>query len=347
MLAQQDPAEALHALQAISVIDGLDGAFAPGLSQFAGGAAAPQCGCIPPPSLGLSGAPAGQGLQKNPEGWPQGAVRTAGGYTVVPEGSTNWSIYGPDQKPGEKPTSRIWGDPHVDEKDGTRWDFTKNSDFLLPDGTRINCQTSSEKGQSVSTGLTITNGADRVNITGIDGQPSTGDVTPDGYDWRAQHLAANPGRDTFRLGGTSENVQWFKESGGKDQGLITGSTQDGESSYQQVTEGSQKYWVDPSLRPPMGSPAWGNELRGNIADQLGQIPMLPEARSFFSSWLGVDDAVGRFQNDFGFNPFGGLNTTFPSWSGANDSVGALGDVMLYQYSQQQALLGLRMGAMMV
>src|SRR5690606_19714641 len=92
--------------------------------------------CIPSPGIAHSGASAGKVLTKDPAGWPQGSVQTAGGYTIVPEGKdAAWSVYAPGQKPGDKPNTRIWGDPHVDEKDGTRWDFTKNSDFVLPDGT--------------------------------------------------------------------------------------------------------------------------------------------------------------------------------------------------------------------
>src|SRR5688572_19066000 len=89
---------------------------------------APAAGCLRAPQMDMGCAPTGQGLSKNPAGWPQGSVRTAGGYTIVPEGKDQaWKIYGPQQGPDDKPLSRVWGDPHVDEADGQRWDFTKSS----------------------------------------------------------------------------------------------------------------------------------------------------------------------------------------------------------------------------
>jgi hypothetical protein len=291
-------------------------------------------------------------LQKSPEGWPAGSVKTAGGYTIVPEGNTNWSIYAPGQKHGEKAHTRVWGDPHVDEKDGTRWDFTKNSDFVLPDGTRINCQTSSETGQSVSTGLTITNGADRVDITGINGgKPVTGDIKMDGYEWRAQHIGSNPNRDTFRLGGDKDNVQWFKETGGQDQGLITGARYDGKTNrYEQVVDGGKKFAVDDSLRAPFGSPAWGNQLRGEVLDQISRLPISPEHRELISKYIAADHFQNHLRSLFPFSPFGGLSDTFGGgniWHQTQGFVGNLGDIMMMQQMASQSIYGQRANMMWV
>lgn len=292
---------------------------------------APGCGSMPPPSPQFSGAPAGKGLTKDPAGFPAGSVRTAGGYTVVPEGkSAAWSVYGPGQKVGEKPHTRVWGDPHVDEKDGTRWDFTKSSDFALPDGTRIALKTTAETGRSVSKSMTITNGADRVNIDGLNGgSPQTGGVKNDGYEWRAQHIGSNPNRDTFRLGGDKKNVQWFKESGGKDLGLITGATYNGRE-YLQTTDGSKKYTVDQSLRPQFGTAAWGNQLRSELTDTASQIPgMNQAARQYFAQFMSADHMMGQlgFMGGFGF---GGMPSYFGNAPQAFGSVNALGDMMLMQ-----------------
>lgn len=338
--SQQNPVSALSALQQLNQIYSQDAMFrgGAGFSPWAQGAG-PTCGCIPSPQLGLSGAPAGRGLSQNPEGWPSNSVRTAGGYTVVAEGGTNWSIYGPNQKPGEKPMTRVWGDPHVDEKDGTRWDFTKNSDFVLPDGTRIGVQTSSQNGQSVSTGLNITNGADRVEIGGINGSPSMSAVKHDGYEWRAQHLAENPGMDTFRLGGNSDDVKWFRERNGQVDGLVTGAHYDGKTNrYEQNIEGGQKYWVSPDLQPPFGSPAWGNALRGEVTDQIGQLGLPANYRDAIAGMISQDHLVSEFRTAFG-GLFGG--GVFGGWDQGYGSVGQLGQLLLLQQLQAQSLSGHR------
>jgi hypothetical protein len=228
---------------------------------------APPHNCwLPPPAPQQSGAPAGQGLTPASEFGPN-AIRTAGGYTIVPEGKdAAWAIFAPGQKPGETPNTRVWGDPHVTEKDGTRWDFSKSSDFRLGDGTVISVKTSKEQGQSLSSELDITNGMDRVKMTGIDkGKPSLGQVTHDGYQARAE-LAD---KDTFVLGGDKDHVQWFKEEKGEIKGEVTGASltsKDGTPMYEQKVDGNKQYAIDPSLQPKVGTPAWGNLLRDQAVD---------------------------------------------------------------------------------
>lgn len=310
-------------------------------------AMAPGCGCLQPPSIEACGAPAGKGLTTNPEGWPQGSVRTAGGYTVVPEGKqAAWSIFGPDQKPGDKPMTRVWGDPHVDEGDGTRWDFTKNSNFRLPDGTMIAVDTTSQTGQSVSKSLNIVNGADRVSVTGIDqNKPVTSQVSRDGYEFRNQRIAENPCRDTFVLGGDGDkNVSWFRERAGEMEGLITGSKSnvDGKGSYDQVIDKGKEYFVCPNLTPPVGSAAWGNQLRSAIVDTASTY--LPKDMSkAVTAQVALDDQVTRFQSAlqeqlkglFGDNFFGGLFRLFGGgdlFGQGSQAVGGLGNTMLDQWS---------------
>ena len=297
---------------------------------------------VPAPQQGLSGPPAGKGLSKDPEGFPKGSVRTAGGYTIVPEGKTNWSIYAPGQKLSEKPHTRIWGDPHVTEKDGTRWDFTRSSDFALPDGTRIHCKTSSETGQSVSTGLTITNGADKVNVTGVDGKPQTGEITHDGYEWRAQHLANKKDLETFRLGGDKENVQWFKEKNGENLGLITKAQKVGDS-YEQITDQNQKYWVGDQMRPAVGTRPWGNQFRTELTDLLSQQVLPPNIASLFGNFMHanhrlVEQEMDRLAQGL---PIGGLANEFNSWEQVQDFIVGLGDHMLEQQGMNDRLAGER------
>jgi hypothetical protein len=306
-------------------------------------AIAPGTGCLQEPNLELSGAPAGKGLQTNPTGWPEGSVRTAGGYTVVPEGKDQaWSIFGPDQKPGEKAMSRVWGDPHVDEKDGTRWDFTKNSNFRLPDGTMIAVDTTSQTGQSYTKGLTIVNGSDRVNISGIDqNRPTTGAITHDGFEYRNNRITENPCRDTFVMGGNGDsNVQWFRERHGEIEGLVTGSKHnvDGQGSYDQVVDRGQAYHVCPNLLPPVGSRAWGNALRSELVD-VASHTLPKEWSQLATAGVALDDvltkATQRMRHHFGEQAFGGLFSLF----GGNDPFGGgcralegLGDNMVEQWS---------------
>ena len=221
---------------------------------------------LPAPGPQQSSAPAGKGLMPADDFGPQ-AVRTAGGYTIVPETKdAAWSIYAPGQKPGDTPNTRVWGDPHVTEADGTRWDFTKNSSFRLPDGTNIAVTTTAQEGQSVSKALDITNGADRVQISDIDkNQPKRSVITPDGYTARA-NLAAN---DTFHLGGDAQGkVQWFKQN---PQGKLEGEVVSAKlvnNQYEQTVDPSSQYVVDPSLRPAVGTAAWASLIRSQTIDAV-------------------------------------------------------------------------------
>ena len=227
--------------------------------------------CFPVPSREQSAAPSGVGLSKASE-FGANAIRTAGGYTIVPEGKDQaWSIYSPGQKPGDTPTSRIWGDPHVQEADGTKWDFSKSSNFKLPDGTNIAVKTTAEEGHSFSAALDITNGADRVQISGIENnKPTVGAITHDGYEARASQTD----KDTFLLGGDSKNVKWFKQDATGD---ISGEITSGKyvddakgGHYEQVVDTNSKFVVDPGLRPRVGSEAWNNMVRDEVIDLVRQ-----------------------------------------------------------------------------
>jgi hypothetical protein len=313
------------------------------VSAFKGEAA--QFAPVPRPHLDRSGPPAGQGLAKDPPGWPKGSVRTAGGYTVVPEGNTSWKVYNPGQKPTDKPATHVHGDPHVTEKDGGRWDFTKSSDFVLPDGTRIAAKTSSETGKSVTTGLDITNGADRVSVSNLNGKPNVGDVTHDGYEWRARHLASNPARDTFKLGGDGDD--WFLVKNGQNQGEITGAHYDGKTqTYQQHTNG-KPYTVDPNLRPPIGSDAWGNMLRDQSLDFIaGQMGLPPWAAQHVGEAFHLDHSTTQLMNNLQrlapySGPFGGLYGMAFGFQGAFDAMGGMADAMNSLASLHASQMSLR------
>ncbi len=68
-----------------------------------------------------------------------GSITTPGGYTVLNDGNHTWRIKAPN---GQE--HRIWGDPHVDENNDGKddWHFNRDASFILPDGTKIFCDTS-------------------------------------------------------------------------------------------------------------------------------------------------------------------------------------------------------------
>jgi len=69
---------------------------------------------------------------------PDGSITTPGGYTIMNDGGHQWRIKDPTGI-----ETKIFGDPHVDEgNDGTvDWHFNKDGTFILPDGTKIFCDT--------------------------------------------------------------------------------------------------------------------------------------------------------------------------------------------------------------
>ncbi|MDP2340900.1 MAG: DUF1521 domain-containing protein [Deltaproteobacteria bacterium] len=188
----------------------------------------------PPDGLKVGGIP----------GFPDNAVRTPGGYTIVPTGQdATWKIYGPGQEFGDDAETKIWGDPHVNEKDGTRWDFTKDSNFALPDGTVIRADTTSEVGHSMTQALTIVSGTDKVEVSGVNtGRPQVGQPTHDAEQWMNDNAATLQAGATFSLRSDGKNVDWFRSTNGQLEGIITGSREnfDGKKSYDQIIGGGGK-----------------------------------------------------------------------------------------------------------
>ncbi len=215
----------------------------------------------------------------NVAGFPANAIRTQGGYTVVPEGKDSaWKIYGPGQNACDEALTRVWGDPHVSEKDGTKWDFTQDSSFMLPDGTRIVCDTTSQTGQSVTQGLTIVSGNDRVDVGGVNtGSPKV-TASKDGQSWLGANAATINAGSTFSLQSDGSNVDWFRSTNGKLDGLITGgkSNVDGKNTYDQVID---------SKRAPMAAAALANQQVQGEA-QNGSIDMNRSLQMFGLMALG-------------------------------------------------------------
>jgi len=107
-----------------------------------------------------------------------GKVTTAGGYTIEPMSQFEWKICGPDGS-----STRVWGDPHVEthgKTGGEKYDFKKDTRFVLPDGTQINVKCTPWQGNpnvTVTQSLEIIQGNDKVMVTDIDkGKGKTGTV---------------------------------------------------------------------------------------------------------------------------------------------------------------------------
>ncbi|HEX7314749.1 MAG TPA: DUF1521 domain-containing protein [Pyrinomonadaceae bacterium] len=211
--------------------------FAGEFTQLTGGcpdaSAARTCAPVSAPTVEDSCHPAG-GLRVCGD-----TVTTPGGYTIEMLGQYEWKITGPDGK-----STRIWGDPHVDEgdRDGNNdWEFKRNSTFVLGDGTRVNVTNVpvGDAGMTVTGQLEIISGNERVLVTSIDqGKGRVGVVTQDGFqhancfrgdvfvmgreadDWSyvgREIIGSVGGGDSFRLGGElraldargySEGMRW-------------------------------------------------------------------------------------------------------------------------------------------
>lgn len=198
-------------------VSGFEAGFANGLGYGVGqavGQATAQaltgqsCPCSPP-------APADS---SHPEGSLQvgqdGVITTPGGYKIEATGQYEWKVTDPAGK-----SSRIWGDPHVAEGDGGTWDFKRDSTFVLGDGTRINCSTKPYNNMTVTSGLEIISGNDRVQVSDIDqGKGKVGTVTHDGF----AHANSFGGKDVFVMG--QEADDWSFQ--GKE---VIGSENGGES----------------------------------------------------------------------------------------------------------------------
>ncbi|HJL41635.1 MAG TPA: DUF1521 domain-containing protein [Myxococcales bacterium LLY-WYZ-16_1] len=292
----------------------------------------PPSGALPPPRMDLSGVPAGRGLSTQaPEGWPEDTITTAGGYKIVPTGERSaWEIYAPDQEHCDKPMTRVWGDPHVDEGDGTRWDFTKDGDFILPDGTRIHCDTTSQTGRSVSQNLTIWNGNDRVEVTGINSNdPQVSQVYHDGYRTRAEHMAQSRDMFSFYLTGDSEDQQWVRATSGELEGVITGAYYDNQEQVykQRIDEGNIP-------QVALGSEGWGNGFRSAVLDhQIDQFMDMAEAYygPEVADWLGGQYAArygAAMEMNHQQHMFGGWYDPFPTFDHGWNAVMQMHDLLL-------------------
>lgn len=135
-------------------------------------------------------------------------VRTADGYVVKAEGRDQaWRIIAPDGR-----ATRIWGDPHVKESDGDRWDFTQRSTFVFGQN-KVTVETVPAKGGRTYTGrITVYSGDERITIGGIERDlPTILAMSSDGK----QHDDSLSDGAVFSRGATARGESWSTIVGGK------------------------------------------------------------------------------------------------------------------------------------
>ena len=263
--------ELMALLQATGQLAEAWGNFNGALAAFNGGRqseAACHCAPVSPPTPEDGCHPAGS---LRTEG---SVITTPGGYRIEMLGQYEWQITGPDGK-----STRIWGDPHVDEGDragSNDWEFKRNSTFVLPDGTHINVTTvPTGNGMTVTGQLEVINGVDRVLVTDIDkGKGNIGTVTQDGHLFLDKFKG-----DVIRMGREADD--WSFE--GRE---ITGSKNGGETLET------------------------GGELVPGSASQTRYEDGLEWATSLFN------DVINQWQdnwrpNSYGFNPYSDQER--PAW----------------------------------
>ncbi|MBN2430798.1 MAG: DUF1521 domain-containing protein [Acidobacteria bacterium] len=211
---------------------------------------------------------------------------TPGGYTVEAEkGSNAWKITTPEGQ-----TSRIWGDPHVNESDGGKWDFKKGMSFVLPDGTKITAKTTppGKNGYTVTQSIDIMNGNERATISGIDkNQPQSEGVKAD--RWAVD--ARVPDGDYAVMGGNGDD--WFLHGRGE----IVGSSKQGEVLH--TKQGPGEGITDKAKAAMQEAPTFGSpQFMQQIMQQLLQRMMSPIP-------------FGQFGGNSPFNPGGMTQPTGP------------------------------------
>jgi hypothetical protein len=136
------------------------------------------------------------------------SVLTEDGYTIKAEGKDQaWTITAPDGK-----STRIWGDPHVYESDGDKWDFKDQSTFKFGKN-KVTVETvPAGNGETFSARLTVYSGDERVTIDGIEAnKPTLRAVSADGE----QHDASLSDGTVYERGINTRGESWATVKDGK------------------------------------------------------------------------------------------------------------------------------------
>ncbi len=136
------------------------------------------------------------------------SVRTLDGFLIRAEGKDEaWTITGPDGK-----TTRIWGDPHVQESDGKKWDFLNRSTFQFGNNKVTVEVVPAANKTTLTSRITIYSASERVTIDGIDkNKPSVVAVSNDGK----QHDDGLADGVTYKRTTTNSGEAWTSNLNGK------------------------------------------------------------------------------------------------------------------------------------
>jgi len=104
-----------------------------------------------------------------------------------------------------KQITRIWGDPHVNEKEGgDNWHFGGNSTFILPDGTKIRCDTKPLSSNFwVVDAVDVVLGSSRFHFNATGGS----EMLSDGKAWDRANADADK-RDDAGIFALSSSGEW-------------------------------------------------------------------------------------------------------------------------------------------
>jgi|GEM_PF-2818565 len=202
---------------------------------------------------------------------------TTGGWKVNVNGTTI-NMTSPDGKD----TTKVWGDPHVVEADGSKWDFPeKTSTFQLPDGTKITMSADSPTGVTKNTEIydkaqlvkidnakmTFESKVDAANTKKADAAKDDGayyTTNNQGNDWNKTTAPTVPTTSTTNTTGTTNNAyNQFLQS----MGLSTGAT----GTTGTNTSGLSGVWPYSGYSTYQGT-NYGTS--GNMIPSLGSTPTL-------------------------------------------------------------------------
>ncbi|NMO21608.1 DUF1521 domain-containing protein [Pyxidicoccus fallax] len=249
----------------------------------------PTCGCFPsekPHPIDSVGDRDALKVDSN------GKITTPGGYQIEQLGQFEWKVTGPDGK-----STRVWGDPHVDESDGGKFDFKRDATFTLGDGTMINVTTKPYgNGMTVTGQLDVISGDSHVTVTDIDkGKGKVGQPTNDGFG-AAVKFAAKGNIDNFQMGNETDdwvynNSEVIGSEGGGDK------IKTKEESYKfksNTTNGNN------GTNGTKKQPAWADLSKlGERFDALTKMfDQLKNTRSNgFNPFRKTDDMFGRYDRN--------------------------------------------------
>ncbi|ABF92166.1 hypothetical protein MXAN_2458 [Myxococcus xanthus DK 1622] len=261
-----------------------------------------------------------------------GKITTPGGYTIEQLGQFEWRVTGPDGK-----NTRVWGDPHVDESDGGKFDFKRDTSFVLGDGTRINCSCKPwGNGMTVTGQLDVVYGDSHVRVTDIDkGKGKVGQVTNKGMD-EVVRFHSNQSADVFHMGQNAADWTFHgKEIVGHENGGDVHKVGEAVITERRTMAFNYSAAAD---SPAAGEVAQNWDMNTNLPqvkplpwDMSSAKPELNKLNETFDSISKVFDQL-KNTNANGFNPFRKADDLFGAYdknqhkSGLTQSFKALGDM---------------------